>query len=85
MKLLGEALVHQNTETPKGKKGAAPAKKEEAKDQEVSETCMLKQFEEFHRNTHHQGGTEGQDSDEEGDDDGHGHGHGGQRVGCQSQ
>jgi len=42
----------------------------------------MKQFEEVHKNTHHGGGTSGNDSEEE--DDEHGHGHG-QRIGCQSQ
>lgn len=74
MALLNEAL---NDETSgKGKKSG---KKEDAKDDEVSETCTLKKFEEYHRNTHHQGGNEGNDSDEDDDD-----GHHGQRVGCQT-
>lgn len=48
---------------------------------EAEETVMLEKFEESQRNTHAQGGTEGNDSDEE---EGHGHGHG-QRVQCQQQ
>ena len=38
-------------------------------------------FEEYHRNTHVEGGQEGNNSEEEDDEDGHG----GQRVGCQGQ
>lgn len=77
MGLLNEALGEDKSKSKKGGAG----KKEEAKDDEVSETCTLKQFEEFHRNTHHQGGNEGNDSEED-EDDGHPHG---QRVGCQTQ
>ena len=72
MALLGDALSEQ-AKVVKAKRS------EEAK--EASESVNLKQFEEHHRNTHHQGGTEGGDSEEE-DEDGHGQG---QRIGCQSQ
>jgi len=51
MSLLTEALSEPSQ---KGKKGSG--KKEETKD-EAAETCELKQFNENHRNTHHQGGT----------------------------
>lgn len=67
------------------KNGGAGQKKssEEFKDvKDVAETCALKQFEEHHRNTHHQGGTEGNGESDEDEDDGHPHG---QRVGCQAQ
>jgi len=79
--LLGEALsgIPAAVAGGKGKKGSG--KKEEVKDEEVSEVCLLKHYEEHHRNTHHQGGTQG-DSDEEEEEDGHGHG---QRIGCQAQ
>jgi hypothetical protein len=42
----------------------------------------MKNFEEYHKNTHVGGGTRGNDSEEEEDDEGHGHG--GQKVGCQA-
>ena len=74
MGLLSEAL----TESAKGGKAA---KKNEAQDKDVAETCNLKSFEEHHRNTHHQGGNEGNDSGEEEDEE---NPHG-QRVGCQAQ
>ena len=62
---IGEALVAQK------KKGDV--------DMEVAETSELKAFQEHHRNTHHEGGQEGNGSDDE--DEGHGHG-GRQRVQC---
>ncbi len=77
MSLLSEAL---GSETPKSK--GKSGKKEENKDEQVSETCYLKEFSEAHRNSHHQGGTHGNDSEEEEDEDGHPHG---QKVGCQAQ
>lgn len=48
---------------------------------EVSETVSMIEFKDYHRNTHHEGGQEGNGngSDEEGDGAGHG---GGQRVRC---
>lgn len=62
---IGEALVAQK------KKGDV--------DMDVAETSELKAFQEHHRNTHHEGGQEGNGSDDE--DEGHGHG-GRQRVQC---
>lgn len=57
--------------------------RQKAADSEMaSETFMLSKFEEHHRNTHAQGGTEG-DSDEE-NEEGSGM-PGGQRVQCQQQ
>jgi len=38
---------------------------------DVSETCSLIEFKEFHKNTHHEGGTEGNDHDEHEDDSEH--------------
>jgi len=35
---------------------------------DVSETCSLIEFKEYHKNTHHEGGTEGNDHDEHEDD-----------------
>jgi hypothetical protein len=48
---------------------------------DVAETCTMIAFKEHHRNTHHEGGQEGNGSDEEEE----GHGHGGQRVRCAQQ
>jgi len=48
---------------------------------DASETAKLVEFSEEHKNTHHGGGTQGNDSDEE---EGEGHGHG-QRVRCAHQ
>lgn len=79
MALLNEALGSADTPASKGKKGGA--KKEETKDEDVAETCLLKNFDESHRNTHVQGGTSAAGDSEEEDDEGH---HG-QRVGCQTQ
>jgi len=56
----------------------ASTKKKGDVDMDVVETCELKEFKEHHRNTHHEGGTQGNDSEEEDE----GHGHGGQRVRC---
>jgi len=50
-------------------------------DMDVAETVSLIDFKEYHRNTHHEGGTEGNGSDEE-DDEGRA---GGQRVKCSQQ
>jgi DnaJ family protein A protein 2 len=77
--LISEALG----DSAKGAVKAGRKKSEEAKKEDgaFDETCEMKAFEEKHRNTHHGGGTVGNDSDEEEED----HGHGGQRVGCQSQ
>lgn len=47
---------------------------------QVSEKVTLEKFEEHHKNTHAQGGTRGNDSEDEEDEE-----HGGQRVGCQAQ
>ena len=65
---IGEALASQK-------------KKDKDVDMEVSETVSMIEFKDFHRNTHHEGGQEGNGngSDEEGDGAGHG---GGQRVRC---
>ena len=48
---------------------------------EVAETCTMIAFKDHHRNTHHEGGQEGNGSDEEEE----GHGQGGQRVRCAQQ
>ena len=69
MSKVTEALVSQ-------------AKKTKDVDMEVTETCNMIAFKDYHRNTHHEGGQEGNGSDEE--EDGHGHG-GGQRVRCAQQ
>jgi hypothetical protein len=53
---IGEALSHQ--------------KKSKDTDMEVAETCHLKEYQESHRNAHHEGGNEGNESDEEGEDGG---------------
>lgn len=54
-----------------------------AKQKEVGEkTVVLEEFSEEHRNSHHQGGTEGNDSDE--GEDGRGH-HGGPGIQCAQQ
>ena len=50
-------------------------------DMDVSETCQLLEFKEQHKNTHHEGGTSGNDSDEDMDDDARG----GTRVKCNQQ
>lgn len=72
MSLLNEALSEGSGS---GKGGKGGAKKEEVKDQDIAETCLLQTFNENHRNTHHQGGTSGNgDSDEEDEDGGHHHG-----------
>lgn len=47
----------------------------------VTEIVDILPFEEGHKNTHVQGGTRGNDSEEEEDDEGHGHG----GPGCQAQ
>ena len=47
---------------------------------DVAETCNLIEFKEHHRNTHHEGGQEGNNS---GDEDEDGEGRGGQKVRCQ--
>ena len=48
---------------------------------EVAETCNIIDYKEFHRNTHHEGGQEGNGNGS--DEEGEGHGHGGrQRVQC---
>lgn len=53
-------------------------------DMEVAETCHMIEFKDYHRNTHHEGGQEGNGngSDEEGEGAGHG---GAQRVRCAQQ
>lgn len=48
---------------------------------EVAETCSMIPFKDHHRNTHHEGGQEGNGSDEEEE----GNGQGGQRVRCAQQ
>ena len=50
---------------------------------DVAETCKLIAFHESHKNSHHEGGQEGNNSDEEGDDGHKGQGPGGVR--CQQQ
>lgn len=47
-------------------------------DMEVAESCFLKEFHEHHRNTHHEGGQDGNGSDDEDE----GNGHRGQSVRC---
>ena len=49
-------------------------------DMDTEETVILQEYKEEHKNSHVQGGTKGNDSEEEEDD--HGHGHGGQKVQC---
>lgn len=58
---------------------ATKAKKNADVDMEVGETCILTPFKEHHRNVHHEGGAEGNGSDEEGGEES---GEGGQRVRC---
>lgn len=58
---------------------ATSSKKKADVDMDVAETCVMQPFKEFHRNTHHEGGQEGNNSDEE--EEGHGQGRG-QRVQC---
>ena len=58
-------------------------KRKQDVDMDVSETCKLIAFEESHKNSHHEGGKEGNNSDEEGDEGHQGHGPGGVR--CQQQ
>ena len=55
-------------------------KKKQDVDMDVAETVNLIEFKEFHRNTHHEGGTEGNNSDEEEDDPRAGH-----KVRCNQQ
>ena len=57
-------------------------KKKKDVDMNVSETCKLIEFKDFHKNTHHEGGTHGQggESDDEDDDP-----RGGARVKCNQQ
>ena len=78
--LISEALG--DAKKAGGKSGSGRKKSGEEYKGEADETVEMKQFEEFHRNTHHGGGTAGNESEEDEDD---GHGHHGQRVGCQSQ
>ena len=47
-------------------------------DMDVEETVMLQEYKEEHKNSHVQGGTKGNDSEEE--EDGHAAHHGGQKV-----
>lgn len=56
-------------------------KKKGDTDMDVSETCSLIDFKEWHRNTHHEGGQEGNGSDEE-EEGGRG---GAQQVRCNQQ
>ena len=75
--LSGQAAVA----APKGGKGGAAKKDDEAFD----ETCELKTFSENHRNTDHRGGDQHDHREDDEDEDEDGHHHGGQRVGCQQQ
>ena len=50
-------------------------------DMDAAETVNLVKYEESQRNTHAQGGTQGDESDE----DDEGHHHGGQRMQCAQQ
>lgn len=61
----------------------AKSSTEKTETESVSEKVFLKKFEEHHKNTHAQGGTRGNDSEEEGEDE-EGGGQG-QKVGCQAQ
>lgn len=65
--------------------GILTSQKKSASDKAELEECQNKvnlvKFEEHHKNTHAQGGTRGNDSDEENDDDEDGRG----GVGCQAQ
>ncbi len=47
------------------KKAIASGKGKADVDMEVAETCKLIPFKDHHRNTHHEGGQEGNGSDEE--------------------
>lgn len=58
------------------------SKKKTDVDMEVAETCSMLPFKEHHRNTHHEGGQEGNGSD---DEEGESEGRGGQRVQCAQQ
>jgi len=49
---------------------------------EVAETCNMIAYKEYHRNTHHEGGQEGNGGSDEEGEEGH---HGGQRVRCAQQ
>jgi len=66
MNKIGEALAFQ--------------KKKQDADMDVAETCSMIEYKEFHKNTHHEGGNEGNGSDEEEEDP-----RGGQRVRCNQQ
>ncbi len=67
MSKLNEALAFQK-------------KKKEDVDMDVAETCQLKPFKEDHRNTHHEGGTHGEQGSDDEEEDGHQRGQG---VRCQ--
>jgi hypothetical protein len=56
-------------------------KKKGDTDMSAEETFVLSKFEDYHKNTHAEGGTEGNNSDEEGGEEGAQ----GQRVKCQQQ
>jgi DnaJ family protein A protein 2 len=60
----------------------ASQKKKGDVDMEVTETCTLIEFKEFHRNTHHEGGQEGNGN---GSDEEEGESGGQQRVRCAQQ
>ena len=64
-------LISQALEKPKS----------EDEDMTTQETVKLIKFKEYHRNTHHEGGNEGNDSEGDDEDDPRG----GQRVRCQQQ
>jgi len=61
--------------------GQAKSSTEKTETEAVTEKVFMQKFEEHHKNTHAQGGTRGNDSEEEGEGDEEGHG--GQKVGCQ--
>ena len=51
-------------------------------DMDATETCLITEFKEHHRNTHHEGGTSGNGDDEEEEES---EGRGGQQVRCNQQ
>jgi DnaJ family protein A protein 2 len=57
-------------------------KKKADVEMDIAETCSLQEFKEQHRNTHHEGGTQGNNSDGEEEDDGQGNG---TKVRCNQQ
>ncbi len=77
MSLLQQALgkgEEKKKKSSKKKKG----KREESKDEEFAdEVVEMKEFKDWHKNTHHGGGDKGNESEEDDEEGGHG-----QRIGC---